>query len=72
MGLGLLAYSTDYVYYLLRWADEVGLALNGVAPSDIPIYQPTKLMLAINLKTATALGLDISPTLLATADKVIE
>lgn len=71
-GQVFLAYAPDYPYYLLRWADEVGQALNGVPPAEIPIQQPTKLMLAINLKTAKAIGLDVPSTLILRADKVIE
>lgn len=67
-----LAYAPDYPYYFLRWADGVGQALNGVPPAEIPIQQPTKLMLAINLKTAKAIGLDVPSTLILRADKVIE
>jgi putative ABC transport system substrate-binding protein len=67
-----LAYTPDYPYYFHLWADEIGQALNGVAPADIPIQQATKLMLTINLKTAKALGLDVPATLTLRADKVIE
>jgi putative tryptophan/tyrosine transport system substrate-binding protein len=67
-----LAYTPDYSYYFHLCADEVGQALNGVAPTDIPIQQATKLVLTINLKTAKAIGLDVPSTLLHRADKVIE
>ncbi|MGA7483859.1 MAG: ABC transporter substrate-binding protein [Bradyrhizobium sp.] len=66
------AYTPDYPYYFHLWADEVGQALNGVAPGEIPIQQATKLVLTINLKTAKAIGLDVPATLIHRADKVIE
>jgi putative ABC transport system substrate-binding protein len=69
---GLMAYSGDNSELGRRMADDVHEILNGAKPGDIPIYQPARFKLVINLKTAKALGLNIPPTLLATADEVIE
>jgi putative ABC transport system substrate-binding protein len=69
---GLIAYASDNRELWRRMADDVHEILNGAKPADIPIYQPTKFELVINLKTAEALGLTIPPMLLARADELIE
>jgi putative tryptophan/tyrosine transport system substrate-binding protein len=69
---GLMAYGISLQDLIVRASFFVKRILDGAKPGDLPVEQPTKIELAINLRTAKALGLSISPTLLSRADAVIE
>jgi putative ABC transport system substrate-binding protein len=69
---GLMAYAADGHETLRQQANQIAQILRGASPGDIPFYQPTKFFLVINLKTAKALGIELSASLVARADEVIE
>ena len=69
---GLMSYGPNFSDQWRRTAEIVDKILRGAKPADIPVEQPTKFDLIVNLITAKVLGLEISPTLLARADEVIE
>jgi putative ABC transport system substrate-binding protein len=69
---GLMAYAVDTVDLMRRAAGYVDRILKGASPGELPVQQPSKYEFSINLKTAKALGLDISTNLVALADEVIE
>ena len=69
---GLIAYGPSYVDLARRGASYVDRILRGIKPADLPVEQPTKFELLINLKKAKALGLTVPPSLLSRADEMIE
>lgn len=69
---GLMAYAVDFIEVFRSAGREMAAILRGQSPAEIPVYEPTKFLLIINTKAARRIALDLSPTILASADEVVE
>jgi putative ABC transport system substrate-binding protein len=69
---GMISYGPDITDLFRRAAEFVDNILRGAKPADLPVEQPTKFELVINLRAAKAMGLEVSPVLLSRADEVVE
>jgi putative ABC transport system substrate-binding protein len=69
---GMISYGPDITDLFRRAAEFVDKILRGAKPADLPVEQPTKFELVINLRAAKAMGLEVSPVLLSRADEVVE
>src|SRR5262249_37773686 len=69
---GLIGYGPPFSEVFRQWARQLARVLRGAKPVELPVEQPTKVQLAINLKTAKALGLEVAPALIARAEEVFE
>ena len=71
-GGGLVDYAPDTAEFLEQTASYVDRILKGARPANLPVHQPTKYRLVVNLKTAKAIGIKVSQSILVRADRVIE